>query len=228
MSPEELRKYDERLPLTGKPVYIVGPRKLQNNLMATFLAQSTGAECKTVEDFNDIPAPTNGGTGQPRLALWDCLDKDHETCLLELRDNREKIPSKDLVSLFNVRAGMRIEEETVALGARGFFYEQEPFERFSKGICAIFNGELWVSRNILEDCFVKNNHHNVLQKWNKNTLTSREREILTLIATGSSNQQIADELYISPHTVKTHIYNIFKKIKVSGRLQAALWAVKNL
>jgi DNA-binding CsgD family transcriptional regulator len=59
-------------------------------------------------------------------------------------------------------------------------------------------------------------------------LTRREREILDLIASGFSNQQIADELFISPHTVKTHLHNIFKKINVIRRLQAALWAAENL
>lgn len=59
-------------------------------------------------------------------------------------------------------------------------------------------------------------------------LTQREVEILDLIATGFSNQQIADELFISPHTVKTHLHNIFKKINVKRRLQAALWAAQNL
>jgi len=59
-------------------------------------------------------------------------------------------------------------------------------------------------------------------------LTRREREILDLIANGYSNQQIADELFISPHTVKTHLHNIFKKINVKRRLQAALWAARNL
>ncbi|HCY85736.1 MAG TPA: hypothetical protein DHV36_11430 [Desulfobacteraceae bacterium] len=59
-------------------------------------------------------------------------------------------------------------------------------------------------------------------------LTRREKEILDLIASGFSNQQIADELFISPHTVKTHLHNIFKKINVKRRLQAALWAAENL
>ncbi len=59
-------------------------------------------------------------------------------------------------------------------------------------------------------------------------LTPREREILELIARGASNRQIADGLYISTHTVKTHLHNIFQKIDVTGRLQAALWAAKYL
>jgi DNA-binding CsgD family transcriptional regulator len=60
------------------------------------------------------------------------------------------------------------------------------------------------------------------------SLTTRETEILQMVAAGYSNSKIADELSISPHTVKTHIYNAYKKIKAPGRLQAALWAIKNL
>lgn len=66
------------------------------------------------------------------------------------------------------------------------------------------------------------------EKKDASGLTNREKEILDLIAAGLSNQQIADELFISPHTVKTHLHNIFKKINVKRRLQAALWAAKHL
>lgn len=59
-------------------------------------------------------------------------------------------------------------------------------------------------------------------------LTRREKEILKLISNGLSNQKIADHLFISPHTVKTHLQNIFSKINVKQRLQAALWAAKHL
>jgi DNA-binding NarL/FixJ family response regulator len=59
-------------------------------------------------------------------------------------------------------------------------------------------------------------------------LTSREREILCRLACGAKNKEIAADLCISLHTVKTHIYKIYKKINVSDRLQAALWAATYL
>lgn len=58
-------------------------------------------------------------------------------------------------------------------------------------------------------------------------LSRREVDVLMLIARGKSNKEIGDELFISEKTVKNHITNIFRKIQVSDRTQAALYAVKN-
>lgn len=55
-------------------------------------------------------------------------------------------------------------------------------------------------------------------------LTEREREVLALIARGSSNREIARELYLSIDTVKTHVRNLFRKLEVSNRTRAALAA----
>ena len=56
-------------------------------------------------------------------------------------------------------------------------------------------------------------------------LTPREVEVLALIATGMTNMEIAKQLFISPHTVKNHVTNIYKKLKVEDRTQIALWAI---
>ena len=55
-------------------------------------------------------------------------------------------------------------------------------------------------------------------------LSDRELEILQLIAEGWSNRQIADHLYLSPHTVKNHVHNILKKMRVQRRLEAIKYA----
>jgi two-component system, NarL family, response regulator LiaR len=57
------------------------------------------------------------------------------------------------------------------------------------------------------------------------TLTQREQEVLALMALGSSNREIAHELYLSVDTVKTHVRTLFQKLGVSNRTQAALAAV---
>ena len=55
-------------------------------------------------------------------------------------------------------------------------------------------------------------------------LSPREQEVVSLIAKGMSNKEIASKLFISEHTVKNHIYNIYKKLGISDRTQVALLA----
>ena len=59
-------------------------------------------------------------------------------------------------------------------------------------------------------------------------LTPREEEILLLVASGAKNKNIAENLCLSPHTVRGHISSIFSKIGVENRLQAMLWGTKYL
>ena len=66
-------------------------------------------------------------------------------------------------------------------------------------------------------------HEHVLHE----DLTNREKEILLLISEGKSNQEIADELFITLKTVKTHVSNILSKLDVDDRTQAAIYAFKH-
>ena len=63
---------------------------------------------------------------------------------------------------------------------------------------------------------------------NRCLLTKREQEILTQLTRGEPNSVIASELHLSEHTVKNHMYNIFRKIGVKNRLQASNWAKMHL
>jgi DNA-binding NarL/FixJ family response regulator len=121
---------------------------------------------------------------------------------------------------------MGIEKEVTGSTISGIFYSSDPLNQFLKGVSAIFNGELWFSREVMTN--LVRNSRNSNSSNIKDTLTHREIEILSLIAVGEKNEDIAEKLFVSTNTVKTHIYNIFKKINVSNRLQAALWAAKNL
>lgn len=217
--------------LSSKTIFVTGPRGLQNELLASFLEQETGANCETAKGLIDVaPTEDRGETDNPsRMIMWDFLGTNLQNFLLEVEANNEKISSQDLFVLFNVCPGLGIEQKLLLAGVRGFFYENDPMEYFKRGVYALFRGELWLSRGIMSECIVKGYRRVFLPRAEQQTmLTPREMEILTAIATGSTNGQIADRLCISRHTVKTHLYNIFKKINVPSRLQAALWATKNL
>lgn len=58
-------------------------------------------------------------------------------------------------------------------------------------------------------------------------LSRRERQVLLLVAAGRTNQEIADELYVSVNTIKTYLRTSYRKIGVSRRSQAVLWTVAN-
>ena len=121
-----------------------------------------------------------------------------------------------------------IETQAVKHGIRGIFYREESLSSYKKGIQAILQGQLWVSRGVLEKSLLEIGKSNEGPDGKQILLTFREREILSMIATGLSKDDIADDLGISPHTVKTHTHNIYQKINVTSRIKAAIWATRNL
>jgi two-component system NarL family response regulator len=58
-----------------------------------------------------------------------------------------------------------------------------------------------------------------------NELTKQEQQILALVANGRRNAKIAEELYISVRTVESHLYRVFRKLNVSSRTEAAVYAI---
>jgi len=215
--------------LTDTVIYIQGPRKLQNELLAALLARETGMRCLAGEKLNLKSASRDSARAARELVLLDCAGKDSDACLKALEAGYGNFSREGCwVALFNVTPSPALEKKALERGVRGFFYEDDSAERLCKGVQAILAGELWVSRDILAKFFLENKREGQIQKKADPKLTPRECEILALVSAGAGNEEIADRLCISPHTVKTHIYHIFKKINVPNRLQAALWAVKNL
>lgn len=210
-------------------IYIIGPRRLQNETLALCLEQETSARCHVGEDLADIPASGGQrGSNQDGLVLLDCQGKDPKEFLRQQRPSWRNRVSRYLVAFFNVSDDMDLEEDCLVEGVRGLFYERDPFERFVQGVRAVLAGQLWLSREIMTRWLLEGSGVGRLRKSKSAVLTRREAEILALVAVGDTNSEIADKLSISSNTVRTHLYNIFKKINVSNRLQATLWAAKNM
>jgi DNA-binding NarL/FixJ family response regulator len=131
-------------------------------------------------------------------------------------------------ALYNVPDGADFQTQAIASGFKGLFYQHDNVELFARGVRAILDGEVWVSRDLLIDIAMNRAAGRDPMAVERPLLTKREMEIIALITTGATNEEVATRLFISTHTVKTHLYNSFKKMGVPNRLQAALWAAKHL
>ena len=208
-------------------VHIVGPLQFQNELMAWYLQENTGLKCACsksldADSFSDPPGEKTG------LILMDCLASDLTSLKSTIRSFVNSGNKGYYIALFNMATGQPFGNDLVKKGIRGIFYNSDPLPNLAKGVPAILNGELWYSRKDLTKCLLDSDNESDSAMETKALLTSREKEILILIASGISNSQIAEKLSISRNTVKTHLYNVYNKIKVPNRLQAALWSAKHL
>ncbi len=84
---------------------------------------------------------------------------------------------------------------------------------------AVLRRSKWQAENVKTD-------KKINKDVNIDALTPKEKEVLSLVAKGASNQEIADRLCVQDVTVKTHLNSIFKKLKVSNRTQAVLLALE--
>ena len=213
-------------------ICIVSPTRFENDLLRTFLEQKTGSKCVCIECIEHVPDMRDGdkNLAPPKLVLFDCLGEPPEKILEQLESTEKEIFSECPLCLFNFRHNLDITIKAIKQGVSGFFYEHDTSEHFLKGVRALCNGELWISREILRE-YVCTTTSKMLRSNSRKAaalLTPRELEILALVGSGATNDEIGEELFISPNTVKTHVYNIFKKINVPNRLQATLWAAENL
>jgi DNA-binding NarL/FixJ family response regulator len=118
----------------------------------------------------------------------------------------------------------------VEAGADGYVLKNTSFHELQSVIELVARGETICSPHIAYAMFARlselaqTSPNNVM--YEPMILSDRELEILQLIAAGWSNRQIADHLYLSPHTVKNHVHNILKKLRVQRRLEAIQYASK--
>lgn len=110
-------------------------------------------------------------------------------------------------------------------GASGYLLKTSSASEIAEAIRRTYSGEAIIEEEVSEK--LKENEKNGGRHNLHEDLTGRELEVLHLIADGKSNQEIADELFITLKTVKTHVSNILSKLEVSDRTQATIYAFKN-
>lgn len=118
--------------------------------------------------------------------------------------------------------------KTLKLGANGYMLKDSSANSLIEGIRRVAKGERYIQSSVADLVSASRDDDSVDKSIEQiNSLTNREYEVLILIAEGLNNKDIAERLYISEKTVKNHVSNIFKKLDLNDRVQAAIFAYKN-
>ncbi|MEY8267509.1 response regulator transcription factor [Lachnospiraceae bacterium 64-25] len=137
---------------------------------------------------------------------------------------RKKNPIKILI--LTVHSEVEYLIHAVDIGADGYILKDSGSSELKQAIDVILNGDSYIQPSLLPTLNSRLINRDT-DKDKLESLTRRELEILKQIAGGMFNKEIATNLNISERTVKNHISNIFKKIDVSDRTQAAVFAIRN-
>jgi DNA-binding NarL/FixJ family response regulator len=118
----------------------------------------------------------------------------------------------------------------VEAGASGFLMKESPLSDLIDATRAIGRGETVIPQGLLGsllDHLVGRRRRQDEAMHHISRLTPREREVLSYLADGADNSVIAQELFISPETVRTHVQKILGKLNVHSRLEAAAFVIYN-
>lgn len=116
--------------------------------------------------------------------------------------------------------------KAVEIGINGYVLKDSESSELKKAIYAIYDGENYIQPSLipsLNSKMIEKNEDEI----KIDSLTKRELQVLKELAVGKFNRDIAKEMEISERTVKNHISSIFKKLDVTDRTQAAVFAIKN-
>lgn len=138
---------------------------------------------------------------------------------------REKSPGTKVL-IFSGSLDDELITTALQLGAKGYLPKSLTHKDLVKAIRTTHAGEVWAERTVLTE--VLESLRQTTQEINpplseaQETLTDREQEVVKWVIQGMTNKEIAARLGISDKTVKTHVSNIFSKLKISRRLQLVL------
>ena len=161
---------------------------------------------------------------KPEVILLDInMPKKNGIEVLE-KIKKDKMNLKVLI--LTVHSEVEYLLKAVDIGVDGYILKDSESSELKKAISVILDGESYIQPSLIPSLNSRLINRDA-DKEKLEKLTKRELEVLVEIASGMFNRDIASNLNISERTVKNHISNIFKKIDVADRTQAAVFAIKN-
>ncbi|UXR77696.1 MULTISPECIES: response regulator transcription factor [unclassified Staphylococcus] len=157
---------------------------------------------------------------QPELVLVDLVmpEMNGITLIQQLKQQYPKIKILVLTSYVD-------EEHVISamqVGADGYEMKDVEPEQLMASIQRVLEGDTVIHKEAQQVMEVVNNKPHI-----QNKLSKRETEVLKEMAKGKTNKEIADVLFVSEKTIKTHVSHILSKLEVTDRTQAALYAMSN-
>ena len=205
----------------SRSVVIVGQYSMQNRLLARLIDERLGCACqvRAMSQSSGVPVPPEA------IAVLDVAGMS--TKQIEAKTHALLASGRyRSIALMNAEQGATY-SLAYTPGVRGVFPRGTSQEQLLKGLQAMRGGEYWLPRSVLATHFERTRSNLTLPSPNVE-LTPKERETLRGLVSGQSNRDIARDLAVSPHTVKAHLYNLFRKIGAKNRVQAVTWAMENL
>lgn len=145
---------------------------------------------------------------------------------LEVLQTLKSSKSKVKVLVLTVHNEVEYLMKAVDIGVDGYILKDSESAELKKAIFSIVEGENYIQPSLIPSLNSKMIEKN-RDEGKIESLTKRELEVLKLLAVGMYNKEVAERLNISERTVKNHVSNIFKKIEVTDRTQAAVFAIRN-
>lgn len=156
------------------------------------------------------------------------IDLQASTWTVDIPIEIQKIARSTRVIFFNAVNNLYDEKQLLIASIAGIFYQGERIDIILRGITKLQKNERWFKRktmnSALNELLIKVSKPNQLSADKQKSislpsLTRRENTIIGLVSRGAKNQEIADQLHISPNTVKTHLYSIFRKTSSRNRIE---------
>lgn len=145
---------------------------------------------------------------------------------LEVLENMKSQKMNIKVLVLTVHNEVEYLMKTIDIGVNGYILKDSESVELKKAIFAVNSGETYIQPSLIPSLNSKMVEKN--KDYEKiHCLTNRELEVLKLLSFGMFNKEIAEKLSISERTVKNHVSNIFKKLDVTDRTQAAVFAIRN-